>query len=164
MAQRHLGQVDRDTGELIEGYLAVIQPKRHNGFTTGWYAMSQNGTALLLEYLLTKKLGMSDMQVLFALLKFLDFENLIQVPQSELAEELGMKKPNVNRAIKKLIELELILEGPKIGRSRSYRLNPHFGWKGSAKKHHEFLELQERMAAARISEVVEGGRGHAPSP
>ena len=44
-----------------------------------------------------------------------------------------MNRHNVNRSIKKLIELGVILEGVKIGISRSYELNPNFGWKGSAK-------------------------------
>ena len=35
-----------------------------------------------------------------------------------------MNRHNVNRSIKKLIELGVILEGVKIGISRSYRLNP----------------------------------------
>ena len=40
-----------------------------------------------------------------------------------------MNRHNVNRSIKKLIELGVILGGVKIGISRSYRLNPNFGWK-----------------------------------
>ena len=48
-----------------------------------------------------------------------------------------MNRHNVNRSIKKLIELGVILEGVKIGISRSYRLNPNFGWKGSAKGHRQ---------------------------
>ena len=51
-----------------------------------------------------------------------------------------MNRHNVNRSIKKLIELGVILEGVKIGISRSYgKLNPNFGWKGSAKGHREAL-------------------------
>ena len=34
-----------------------------------------------------------------------------------------MNRHNVNRSIKKLIELGVVLEGVKIGISRSYRLN-----------------------------------------
>ena len=34
-----------------------------------------------------------------------------------------MNRHNVNRSIKKLIELGVVLEGVKIGVSRSYRLN-----------------------------------------
>ena len=66
-------------------------------------------------------------------------ENLIQVNQAEVSEQVGMNRHNVNRSIKKLIELGVILEGVKIGISRSYRLNPNFGWKGSAKGHREAL-------------------------
>ena len=69
----------------------------------------------------------------------LDYENLIQVNQAEVSEQVGMNRHNVNRSIKKLIELGVILEGVKIGISRSYRLNPNFGWKGSAKGHREVL-------------------------
>ena len=69
----------------------------------------------------------------------LDYENLIQVNQAEVSEQVGMNRHNVNRSIKKLIELGVILEGVKIGISRSYRLNPNFGWKGAAKGHREAL-------------------------
>ena len=73
------------------------------------------------------------MKVMWAMLARLDYENLIQVNQAEVSEQVGMNRHNVNRSIKKLIELGVILEGVKIGISRSYRLNPNFGWKGSAK-------------------------------
>ena len=66
-----------------------------------------------------------------------------------------MNRHNVNRSIKKLIELGVILEGVKIGISRSYRLNPNFGWKGSAKGHRE--------CSARALEgyqVIRGRRAH----
>ena len=55
-----------------------------------------------------------------------DYENLIQVNQAEVSEQVGMNRHNVNRSIKKLIELGVILEGVKIGISRSYELNPNF--------------------------------------
>ena len=45
----------------------------------------------------------------------LDYENLIQVNQAEVSEQVGMNRHNVNRSIKKLIELGVILEGVKIG-------------------------------------------------
>ena len=48
-----------------------------------------------------------------------------------------MHRQHVQRSIKRLIQLGIILEGVKIGISRSYRLNPSFGWKGSAKGHRE---------------------------
>ena len=50
-----------------------------------------------------------------------------------------MHRQHVQRSIKRLIQLGIILEGVKIGISRSYRLNPSFGWKGSAKATGRFL-------------------------
>ncbi|MFN9507334.1 MAG: hypothetical protein ACK57J_22725, partial [Rubrivivax sp.] len=74
--------------------------------------------------------------------------------------------PSVNRAIKRLVELSVLLEGPRIGVSRSYRLNPEFGWKGSAKGHVQALDTlrTERMKAARISGVIAGGQAAEPGP
>ena len=60
----------------------------------------------------------------------LDFENIIQVPQIEIAERLGLQPQNVHRSMKRLEELGIILRGPKVGRSSSWRLNPQAGWKG----------------------------------
>ena len=112
---RHMQQIDHQTGEVVEGFVAYVVPKRKNGFQKGWMAMAQEALARL------------------------DYENLIQVNQAEVSEQVGMNRHNVNRSIKKLIELGVILEGVKIGISRSYRLNPNFGWKGSAKGHREAL-------------------------
>ena len=94
------------------------------------------------------------------LLGRIDFENLMVVNQAELAKELGMHRQHVQRSIKRLIALGVILEGPKIGISRSYRLNPEFGWKGSARNHVIALdqERKKRMANAGIKGVIEGGQ------
>lgn len=157
---RRLSQFDRDTGEVIEdGYLAVLMPKRRNGFVKGWYAMSQEGTVALLEAMMSGSLQMRDVQVLYYLLSVLDFENLIQVPQTEIGEKLGMQRSHVNRSIKRLVELDILLEGPRIGRSRSYRLNPSYGWRGSAKGHQKALKARMEAAGMR---VIEGGRDFAP--
>ena len=46
------------------------------------------------------------MKVMWAMLARL--ENLIQVNQAEVSEQVGMNRHNVNRSIKKLIELGVI--------------------------------------------------------
>ena len=128
-------QIDHQTGEVVEGFVAYVVPKRKNGFQKGWMAMAQEAMMMLAQSNLTG----NDMKVMWAMLARLDYENLIQVNQAEVSEQVGMNRHNVNRSIKKLIELGVILEGVKIGISRSYRLNPNFGWKGSAKGHREAL-------------------------
>ena len=132
---RHMQQIDQQTGEVVEGFVAYVVPKRKNGFQKGWMAMAQDAMMMLAQSNLTG----NDMKVMWAMLARLDYENLIQVNQAEVAEQVGMNRHHVNRSIKKLIELGVVLEGVKIGISRSYRLNPNFGWKGSAKGHREAL-------------------------
>jgi CTP-dependent riboflavin kinase len=74
----------------------------------------------------------------------LDFDNLINVPQSEIAKALDMKQPNVSRAIKKLEELGIIIRGEKIGKISAWRLNPNAGWKGKAKDLQPALHAVEK--------------------
>ena len=40
----------------------------------------------------------NDMKVMWAMLARLDYENLIQVNQAEVAEQVGMNRHNVNRS------------------------------------------------------------------
>jgi biotin operon repressor len=110
-----------------------------------------------MEMLAASDLRGDDLRVLLLLMARLDFENLIQVEQTAIAEKLGMHKQSVNRSIKRLVDLGCLLEGPKIGRSRTYRLNPAYGWKGSGKGHQKALRTQEKAAAAGLK-VHEGGK------
>jgi hypothetical protein len=50
-----------------------------------------------------------------------------------------VQKKHVSRDIKNIIEFGLLLEGPKIGRSKIYRLNYLFGWKGTITNHQKNL-------------------------
>lgn len=148
MPQIQLGQVDLATGEILEGAtLAVFYPKRKNGFSTGWVAMSQEPMMKLAQ----AGLGKETSSVLFAALAKLDFENWLTLNHAELGRELGMKRPNVSRAIARLIEEGVLLPGPKVHAKGTYSLNPHYGWKGSAKGHQQ--ALQDRMRARGMSVV-----------
>jgi DNA-binding MarR family transcriptional regulator len=73
--------------------------------------------------ILATHLNRSEIRVLLKLLKQLDYKNLTLIQQKQLAEELEMQKQNVNRAIKRLIQLGIVLKGPRIGKSCSYKLN-----------------------------------------
>ena len=132
---KRLQQIDSETGEIIDGFVAYVVPKRKNGFGQGWLAMAQNGAEILAQ----SNLSGNDFKVLMKLLSVLDYENLIQVSQADVARELNMHRQHVQRSIKRLIDLGIVLEGVRIGISRSCRLNPNFGWKGSAKGHREAL-------------------------
>lgn len=149
--QKRYGQFDPETGEILEGFVAYVVPKRINGFDKRWFAMAQDALDILGQFTNDPR-----MKVFFALLKRLDYENLITANQAEIARELDMQRANVNRAIRQLVKIEAILEGPKVGTSRTYRLNPKFGWKGSAKNHINALDAERkaRMEKANITGVI----------
>ncbi len=138
-SKRIVGHIDSN-GEIFEGAaLALIFPKRRNGFGEGWIAMAQPA----LMALATNGFGKEAYQVIFGVIALLDFENWIQLNQSELAEKLKMKRQNLNRALSRLEKEKILFRGPRVGRSTTFRLNPNYGWKGSAKKHNE--ALKEKM-------------------
>ena len=116
--------------------------------------MAQNGAEILAQ----SNLSGNDFKVLMKLLSVLDYENLIQVSQADIARELDMHRQHVQRSIKRLLELGIVLEGVRIGISRSYRLNPNFGWKGSAKGHrealHEHLKVVKQGGRVAIGEAM----------
>jgi hypothetical protein len=68
-----------------------------------------------------------DLRVFLYLFSSLDFRSFIPVPQLEVAEALAKQKAHVSRSIRKLKERGLIIAGPKVNRSPSFRLNPHYG-------------------------------------
>ncbi|MCD9496791.1 hypothetical protein GLP14_18385 [Photobacterium carnosum] len=127
-------QINESTGEEVGGFVAVIRPKQKSSFNRHF---TMNQSALLK---MAQTLSHEQIKVLFVLFAHLDYENYIQVPQVEIAEQLGMMKQNVNRAMKGLIDFGIIIDGPKIGRSKSYRLNPNYGWKGTVKNHDKALK------------------------
>ena len=93
---RHMQQIDHQTGEVVEGFVAYVVPKRKNGFQKGWMAMAQEAMMMLAQSNLTG----NDMKVMWAMLARLDYENLIQVNQAEVSEQVGMNRHNVKRASK----------------------------------------------------------------
>lgn len=147
MSRRTFEQIDTSTGEVLSGFVAVIQPKRKNGFTQGWVAMAQNAMLAMAK----AAIGDEARRVFFVVAAHIDFENWIQLSQAELSDEIGMKRSSFNRALKRLEAEGVILRGPKVGRSSTFRLNPEFGWKGSAKGHKE--ALQERMRERGMSVI-----------
>ena len=97
--------------------------------------------------------------MLMALLEQLDYENLITTNQAEIARELDMQRQNVQRSIKRLMALGVLLRGRRsalaapTGSTRS-----SVAWSG--KNHIATLDLErkKRMAKAGIKGVIEGGQ------
>ena len=140
------GLVDFETGEITYALVPIRQ--KHLG---GFFMAIQEGFTYLAKLNLTQE----QTRVLHFLFGKLDFENWLRISQIEIAKELGMKRPNISRAIKKLCEEGIIHKGPKVGTSWTYRLDPNFGWKGKASKK-KAAEDAIRKAKERGWDVIEG--------
>ena len=150
MRHKKIASIDQNTGEILKGVIVYCGVK-HNPYSKGWVMNSQEALELLAT---DKELTGENYRVFLLLLSRLDFENWIQVTQSEITEKLQMKKQNVSRAILLLEKKGIVLRGAKIGRSYAFRLNPDFGWKGDVrnlndyrkKRDDQWLKKQKREA------------------
>lgn len=145
-----VANINLDTGELLDATLAMIYPRQKNGFGTGWYAQAQDAMLKVAEL----NIGYETTRVLITMMGLLDYGNVVAIGQAELAERLHMRQPNVSRAIARLKRERILFAAPRTNGKTTYRLNPTFAWKGSAKTHNE--ALRENMKARGIS-VIEGG-------
>jgi hypothetical protein len=141
MKRKEVRSIDLDTGEILDGVLVYCGVKV-NPYGGGWIMNSQKA---LEELAIDDDLTGKTYKVLLVIMGRLDFENWIQISQTEIAEKLKMKLPHVSRAISLLIKKRIILRGPKLGRSYAFRLNPDFGWKGKVKNLNDYRrEEQDR--------------------
>ena len=122
------GYVDKYTGEEF-GFPVIVGRKR-NPYGKGWVMNSQDAAILLAK---DKDIKGETHRVLWFIIGILDFENWVQLSVTEIAKELKMHRPDVSKAMKVLENKQIILRGPKVGRSYAFRLNPYFGWKGKVK-------------------------------
>lgn len=156
MAEKRLSTIDADTGEVLNHVLVAVPQKLRNAFNGGWVAMNLQTNAISIF----KEIhDIEQQRVFWALIEKLDFENYINIVQADIARDLKMQRQNVNRAIKELIDLEVIIKGPKIGRNVTYRFNPNLGWRGSAKNHYKALKETAKEKAEKSGlKVVKGGK------
>ena len=106
--------------------MGYINKPRKNCLGVNWVAVYQTA----LEWLATENLQNQEYRVLMYLMSKLDFENYLRITQSSIANALKMKQPAVSRAMKGLLAHDIIITGPKVGTSKTYRLNPRMAYKG----------------------------------
>lgn len=143
---RQLSLLDRITGEAFDVpvYLNQAPQRRPTIYGERWFQMSQDPLLTLAQ---DRELWGVTRAVLDYLCGRLDFENWVYIVQKDIADHLGVKPPRISTALSKLLERRIIVRGPKVGRSSSYRLNPAYGWKGDNKRAREFQV-----------ELIRGGR------
>ncbi len=132
------GYVDKYTGE--EYGFPVIVGRKRKPYGKGWVMNSQDAAILLAK---DKDIKGETHRVLWFIIGILDFENWVQLSITEISKELSLRQPHVSRAMKVLEEKEIILRGPKVGRSYAFMLNPDFGWKGEVANLEDYRKKRE---------------------
>jgi len=132
------GYVDKYTGEEF-GFPVIVGRKR-NPYGKGWVMNSQEAMVALAK---DKDIKGETHRVLWFIGGILDFENWVQLSITEIGNELDLKQQAVSRAMKVLEEKQIILRGPKVGRSYAFMLNPEFGWKGKVKNLDDYRRERE---------------------
>ena len=110
----------------VTGDIKSCVPIKNKNLGNGWVAMYQEAMAQIAK----EKLTGEQSSVLWYLLAKVDFDNYLMVNQTKMAKELDINRVNISKAIKKLCEREIIVEGPRIGLCKTYRLNPYIAHKG----------------------------------
>ncbi|MBR6012710.1 MAG: replication/maintenance protein RepL [Selenomonadaceae bacterium] len=110
----------------VKGYFPLKEKK----LGKDWIALYQQAISTIADMNLPNE----QYRVFLKLLSKVDFENYLTVSQQNIADELSMKRPNVTKAIKALCEKNIVIEGPRAGLNKTYRLNPYIAHKGKNRK------------------------------
>lgn len=152
--KRHYDLIDRETGEKVEGGVPVLVRGKVRWYDKEYMLMFQESVDKLAE---DPDMTGEAWRVLMKMVAKLGMKNWVHVEQKTIAEELKMQKSHVSRAVKKLLEKKIIEEGPRIGKSKSYRLSVDLGWKGPGKEYGNLTLLkatgQDKEKKAKTKEL-----------
>jgi len=83
----------------------------------------------------SKDLNATDLRVLIAIIGNLEYENILNISQKNLAEKLKIQRPEITKSIKKLISKKYLHVIDRIGRQNIYQFNPNIAFRSRAKNH-----------------------------
>ena len=78
----------------------------------------------LLEIILDKDLTGDDIRVFLAIISHVEYENKFIMPLGHLAEAIGMKRQNVSKSVKKLLEKQYLNREGNQGQVNHYMVDP----------------------------------------
>jgi predicted transcriptional regulator len=138
--------VNQKTGEKKDGYFVYIAYPKPKITGNRWFMTFQDSLAKIAT---DKELTGSAKTVFLFLLSELEFENYLHVKQVQIANALEMQKSHVSAAMKLLVAKGIILK-VKDGTTAGYKLNPHYGWKGTVSN----MQIEkERIVKQRVVDM-----------
>ena len=85
-------------------------------------------------------IGVVALRVFHYLCYVLGYDNWIDISTVWVAEKMGLKRPQVSKALSTLEKKGLLIRGEKIGNHYKWRLNPEAAWMGRATTRWEAVE------------------------
>jgi hypothetical protein len=128
--------VDLETGESFDSVIVPRKKWTPNPYGKQWFMYAQDSAELFMR----DENAPSRYRVFFYFLNRLEFNNLVHYSPSEIAEELGLSRSSIWKAIEWLTDKGVIVKGPL----SSYRLNENFGWKGNVRDLNNALKNQKQ--------------------
>lgn len=112
-----------------------FKPPRKKSYNARWLLLWQDetGAGIVEQAKMEKPLTQVEYRVRDFILGTIGIGNYCYVNQAEVGRELRIARQDVSKAIKRLIALQILIPGPKSGRSNTYMVNPSFCFSGGIK-------------------------------
>jgi hypothetical protein len=112
---------------------AYFTPPQKKNYPEGWLILWQDESEIgvSMKELAKSNITLAECKVLMFLMGSIGLGNYVFVNQTEVARELNIHRVTVVESIKRLCQLEILIKGPKSGRSNTYMVNPALCFKGN---------------------------------
>ena len=110
-----------------------VPPKPKRKYRAKWLILWQDASEIGLsmgEQAERNVLTVTEYRVRDWLMAKIGIGNYASISQAEMCRKLHIDKANANRAVKRLVELGILIKGPKSGRSYTYMFSPVFCFSG----------------------------------
>lgn len=109
-----------------------FQAPKKKTYNAKWLLMWQDetGASIMEQAEMEKPLTQTEYRVRDFIIGTIGIGNYVYVNQAEVARRLRVQRADVSRAVKRLCDLQILIRGPKSGRSNTYMVNPSFCFAG----------------------------------
>lgn len=115
--------------------IVYFQPPKNRNYDARWLLLWQDGSdigvSMTEQAEMERPLTQTEYRVRDWLMGTIGIGNYVHVNQAEMARRLRIQRADASRAIKRLIDLGILIQGPKSGRSNTYMVSPAFCFAGN---------------------------------
>ena len=130
---------------------STSQNKKHDArWLLLWQDGSDIGVSMTEQAEMERPLTQTEYRVRDWLMGTIGIGNYVHVNQAEMARRLRIQRADASRAIKRLIELGILIQGPKSGRSNTYMVSPAFCFAGGLGERYQGTKRGHQTAQGEV--------------